>query len=132
MVTGANGQLGMELQQLAPAYPSFQFIFTNRTEFSLDDFDAINNFIALHQPEYLINCAAYTAVDKAETEKELAYKINAEAAGTIAAACKKNNVQLIHISTDYVFNGLGSAPYIENDATDPVNLYGASKLKYKV
>ena len=129
LVTGSNGQLGMELQQLAPAYPSFQFIFTNRTEFSLDDFDSINNFIALHQPQYLINCAAYTAVDKAETEKELAFKINTEAPGIIAAACKANNVQLIHISTDYVFNGMGNTPYKEDNATDPVNLYGESKLE---
>ena len=129
LVTGANGQLGMELQQLATAYPSFQFIFTTRREFSLDDFDAINNFITVHQPQYFINCAAYTAVDKAESEKELAYKINAESAGVIAEACKANNVQLIHISTDYVFNGMGSTPYKEDDATDPVNFYGASKLE---
>ncbi len=129
LVTGANGQLGMELQQLAAADSSFQFIFTNRSEFSLDDFDAINNFITVHQPQYFINCAAYTAVDKAESEKELAYKINAESAGVIAKACKANNVQLIHISTDYVFNGMGSTPYKEDDATDPVNFYGASKLE---
>ena len=129
LVTGANGQLGMELQQLATAYPSFQFIFTTRREFSLDDFDAINNFITVHQPQYFINCAAYTAVDKAESEKESAYKINAGSAGVIAEACKANNVQLIHISTDYVFNGMGSTPYKEDDATDPVNFYGASKLE---
>ena len=129
LVTGANGQLGMALQELAPAYPLFEFIFTTRAQFSLDDFDAINNFIAQHQPQYFINCAAYTAVDKAESEKDLAYKINAEAAAIIAKACQENDVQLIHISTDYVFNGMGSTPYKEEDATDPVNFYGASKLE---
>lgn len=129
IVTGANGQLGMELQQLASSYSLFEFVFTTRQELSLDNPDVINNFIARHQPQYFINCAAYTAVDKAEAEKELAYKINAEAPGIIATACQKNNVQLIHISTDYVFNGMGKTPYKEDDATDPVNLYGDSKLE---
>ena len=129
LVTGANGQLGMELQQLAKAYPLFEFIFTTREEMPLDNPEAISNFIAKHQPQYFVNCAAHTAVDKAESEKELAYQINAEAPGIIAKACKENNVQLIHISTDYVFNGTGTVPYKESDATDPVNLYGDSKLQ---
>ena len=129
LVTGANGQLGMELQQLSSSYPHFEFIFTTREELSLDDFDDINTFIANHQPHYFINCAAYTAVDKAESEKALAYKINAEAPAIIATACRKNAVRFIHISTDYVFNGMGKTPYKEDDATDPVNLYGDSKLE---
>src|SRR5688500_4231623 len=129
IVTGANGQLGMELQQLAPSYPLFEFIFATRQELPLDNPGAIDSFIAKHQPQYFINCAAYTAVDKAESEKELAYKVNAEAPGIIAKACKENNVQLIHISTDYVFNGMGKTPYKEDDVTDPVNLYGDSKLE---
>ena len=129
LVTGANGQLGMELQQLVPVFPSFEFIFITRDELSLDNLDLIDSFIAKHQPQYFINCAAYTAVDKAESEKELAYKVNAEAPGVIATACKNNDVQLVHISTDYVFNGMGKVPYKEDDATDPVNLYGASKLE---
>lgn len=129
VVTGANGQLGRELQQLATSYPGFDFVFTTRHELPLDNPDAINEFIKKQQPTYFINCAAYTAVDKAESEKELAYKINAEAPGVIAQACKMNNVRLIHISTDYVFNGLGKEPYKEDDSTDPVNLYGATKLE---
>lgn len=129
IVTGANGQLGRELQALSTSHPGFDFIFTTRHHLPLDNSDAINEFIQKHQPNYFINCAAYTAVDKAETEKELAYKINAEAPGIIAEICKKNNVRLIHISTDYVFNGLGKAPYKEEDATDPVNVYGATKLE---
>lgn len=129
IVTGANGQVGKELQQLSTSYPGFDFVFTTRHELSLDNPDVITHFIEENQPHCFINCAAYTAVDKAESEKELAYKINAEAPGIIATACKKNNTRLIHISTDYVFNGLGNEPYKESDATDPVNFYGASKLE---
>src|SRR5687767_14366812 len=98
LVTDANGQVGMELQQLAPSYPAFDFIFVTREELPLESLDVIDSVITDLRPQYFINCAAYTAVDMAETEKELAYKINAEAPGLIAAACKKNNVQLIHIS----------------------------------
>lgn len=129
LVTGANGQLGMELQQLASSFPAFEFIFTTRNELPLDDAGSINDFITHHQPHYLINCAAYTAVDKAESEKDLACKINADAPGIIATACNENNIQLIHISTDYVFNGMGKMPYTESDATDPVNFYGETKLE---
>lgn len=129
VVTGANGQVGRELQQLAASYPGFEFIFATRDELPLDNPELINRFIEEYQPDYFINCAAYTAVDKAESEKELAHKINAEAPGIIAAACKRKSVRLIHISTDYVFNGLGKKPYKEEDTTDPVNLYGATKLE---
>jgi len=129
LVTGANGQLGMEIQQLSKAYPLFEFIFVTREEMPLDKPDAIIHSIAKHRPQYFVNCAAHTAVDKAESEKELVYKINADAPGIIARACRENNIQLIHISTDYVFNGTGSSPYKEDDATDPVNLYGDSKLQ---
>jgi len=129
LVTGANGQLGMEIQQLSKAYPLFEFIFVTREEMPLDKPDAIINSIAKHHPQYFINCAAHTAVDKAESEQELAYKINADAPAIIARACQELNIHLIHISTDYVFNGTGSVPYKEDDATDPVNLYGDSKLQ---
>ena len=129
LVTGANGQLGMELQQLAAGYPGFDFVFTTREQLPLDDLNALDRFISEHKPQYCINCAAYTAVDKAESEMELAFRINAEAPGIMAASCKTNNIQFIHVSTDYVFNGNGSAPFKEDDKTDPVNLYGASKLE---
>ncbi len=129
IVTGANGQLGMEIKQLVSNYPDFEFVFTTREELPLDDLNAFGKFIAGHQPQYFVNCAAYTAVDKAESEKELAYKVNAEAPGIIAKACKENGVKLVHVSTDYVFNGNGTVPYREDDQTDPVNLYGASKLE---
>ncbi len=129
LVTGANGQLGMELQQITNRYPGFHFIFTTRKEMPLDDLAAIGKTISEHKPAYVVNCAAYTAVDKAETEKELAFQINAEAAGVLARSCKSNNTQLIHISTDYVFKGDGNRPYTEDDPTDAVNLYGESKLQ---
>lgn len=129
LVSGANGQLGMELSQMASAHPSWRFIFTTREEFPLDDFDLINNFIDTHKPQYLVNCAAYTAVDRAEAEQDIAYTINATAPGVIASACQRNNCQLIHISTDYVFDGNGDRPYREDDITTPVNLYGDSKLR---
>lgn len=129
LVTGANGQLGMEMGQLAAANPSFEFVLTTREEMPLDDFNRIIEVIGKFKPHFVVNCAAYTAVDKAETEKELVYKINAKAPGVIAAACSRNNARLIHISTDYVFNGNGNRPYKEDDTTDPVNLYGDSKLQ---
>ena len=129
LVTGANGQLGMELQQLAPAYPGFDFVFTTREQLPFDDPNAIGRFVSELKPQYLINCAAYTAVDKAESEKDLAYTVNATAPGIMADACRTNNIQFIHVSTDYVFKGNGSSPYKEDDKTDPVNFYGASKLE---
>ena len=129
LVTGANGQVGMEMGQLSGAYPSFQFVLTTREEMPLDDFDKIKNVIDKYKPQFLVNCAAYTAVDKAESEKDLAYKINGDAPGIVAAACRANNTRLVHISTDYVFNGNGDRPYKEDADTDPVNLYGDSKLR---
>lgn len=129
LVTGANGQLGMELAHLVSKYPAYRFVFTTRVDMPLDNFDLINEMIDRHQPKYVVNCAAYTAVDKAESDKEMAHRINAEAPGVIAAACLRNNARLIHISTDYVFNGNGQKPYKEDDPTDPVNYYGESKLQ---
>lgn len=129
LVTGANGQLGMELQQLVSSWPQFNFIFTTRQELPLDNPEIIHRFISRQQPHYLINCAAYTAVDKAESEPGLAYQLNADAPAFIAAACQVYKCQLIHISTDYVFKGSEQGPYREDDSPDPVNLYGASKLE---
>lgn len=129
LVTGSNGQLGMELRQLAPAHPSYSFIFTTREQMPLEDPAAIHALIDNLKPDYLVNCAAYTAVDRAESDRPMAFLVNGEAPGTMAAACARNNAVMIHISTDYVFNGQSDRPYRESDATDPVNLYGASKLE---
>lgn len=129
LVTGANGQLGNELQVVSSQYPSYNFLFVTKEALAIDDTDAVHNFFANHSIDYCINCAAYTAVDKAETEAAIAYRINATAVGDLALVCKKQNTQFIHISTDYVFDGTASSPYKEYDPVNPVNLYGASKLK---
>jgi dTDP-4-dehydrorhamnose reductase len=129
LITGANGQVGQELQVLAAAYPSFDFIFTTRQEMPVDDEAAVQAFFNEHRPAYCINCAAYTAVDKAETDQDAAFRVNAEGTRILAAACKANNTRFVHISTDYVFNGQSPVPYKEEALTEPINLYGASKLK---
>jgi dTDP-4-dehydrorhamnose reductase len=128
IVTGSNGQLGSELKELAVQYPSLRFIFLSRNELSITDKRALQNVFQLHHPSYFINCAAYTAVDKAEEERELAFEINGKAVGVIAELCKQNNCRLIHISTDYVFDGNSKQPLTEADRVDPVNAYGESKL----
>ncbi len=127
MVTGSNGQLGKELRQLAPAFPQFEFIFLSREDLPVNHFKLVNNFFDAWHPDYCINCAAYMAVDRAETEKDLAFLVNAEAVGVLADICKRHQTHFIHFSTDYVFNGKGDHPYREDDLTDPINLYGESK-----
>lgn len=129
LVTGASGQVGSELAVLAPAYPNFQFIFANRDLLALDDAASVHHFFDTHTIFACINCAAYTAVDKAESEKELALQVNAVAPGLLAAACKKQGAWFIHFSTDYVFAGNADKPYTTNDATSPVNFYGSTKLQ---
>jgi dTDP-4-dehydrorhamnose reductase len=129
VVTGANGQVGQELRVLATSYPAFAFVFTTHENMPVNDEAAVQKLFAEHKPAYCINCAAYTAVDKAESEQEAAYSVNADGARILAAASKTYNTRFIHISTDYVFNGQSPAPYKEDAPTDPVNLYGASKLK---
>jgi dTDP-4-dehydrorhamnose reductase len=127
IVSGKNGQLGNELNDLVNNYPQFKFYFFDRTELDIANAEAINSSFEKYKPSYFINTAAYTAVDKAESEQEQAYLINAEATGNIARACKAYSTKLIHVSTDYVFNGQGTQPYKENDPTDPVNYYGYTK-----
>jgi len=131
LVTGANGQLGMELRELSSAYSLFNFIFLSRQELAIENAESVKHFFAKNRPQYCINCAAYTAVDKAESEKEQeqAFLINAEAVGILAAACNEQNTILIHISTDFVFNGEAAVPYNEDSPADPVSIYGVSKLE---
>lgn len=128
LVTGANGQVGMEFRALAAAEPELEFTFVTKESLPINDIVALTAFFEAHSFDVCINCAAYTAVDKAETEKEEAIQINATAVGHLAALCNKHQTQLIHFSTDYVFNGLGSLPYVETDSTAPVNFYGETKL----
>lgn len=128
LVTGSNGQLGNELRELASSFLQYEFIFTDVAELSITDSAAVDKMFQELKPAYLINCAAYTAVDKAESEKELNNQINGMAVGILASACQQTGTKLIHISTDYVFNGNASHPLTEDGEVDPVNAYGASKL----
>jgi dTDP-4-dehydrorhamnose reductase len=129
LVTGSNGQLGKELKLLAASFPQFEFIFLSREDLPIHHFEMVRHYFNTYHPQYVINCAAYTAVDRAEQERELAFQVNAEAVGVLAAICNANHAQLIHISTDYVFDGTAIAPYKEDAATNPQSVYGASKLE---
>ena len=128
IVTGSNGQLGSELKEISNQYSQFNFYFFTRAELSITEVSALKQVFAAHQPKYFINCAAYTAVDNAEKEKDAAFEINGTAVGNIAALCTQYNCKLIHISTDYVFDGNATSPLKETDPVDPVNAYGESKL----
>lgn len=129
LVTGSGGQLGMELWKLSDQYPSYNFLFTTKENLSIENFESVKKFFEQQQIHHCINCAAYTAVDKAESEKEMAFLINADAAGNLAAVCKAHQAQFIHISTDYVFDGTSSTPYKEEDRVSPISIYGQSKLR---
>jgi dTDP-4-dehydrorhamnose reductase len=129
LVTGSNGQLGSELRALSSLYPQYNFQFFSREELPIDEPETVRRIFDQVHPAYLINCAAYTAVDKAESEIQLAEKINGTAVGSLASICLQQGTRFIHISTDYVFNGSASEPLKETNAVDPVNAYGASKLK---
>ncbi|MBK7122591.1 MAG: dTDP-4-dehydrorhamnose reductase [Chitinophagaceae bacterium] len=128
LVTGANSQLGNELHVIAPQFPYCQFLFVTKAELDITNFNSIIKYFKGHSVDYCINCAAYTAVDKAETDEDQAYLINADAVAILAKICSQNNAQLIHISTDYVFDGTATQPYKETDTTNPVSVYGQSKL----
>jgi len=127
LVTGANGQLGSELAVLSSKYSQYEWIFADRNEITLDDFDMLVIQLNKIKPDVIFNCGAYTAVDKAETEKELAFKINHLAVELIAKYTSENNIKLIHISTDYVFDGTSSVALNEEEETNPINIYGESK-----
>ena len=129
LVTGGNGQLGKELREFSSLHTGLEFVFLSREDLPIHQFELVRNYFNTLKPAYCINCAAYTAVDKAESEKDLAFQINGEAVGVLAAVCKEHNTKFIHISSDYVFNGEGTYPYKENFPTDPINVYGASKLE---
>lgn len=129
LVTGSNGQLGSELQDLANQYLSFRFVFTNIDDLDLTDHEAVKDFIEAEDFDVIINCAAFTAVDKAESETELADTINHLAVKNLAEIAKARHIKLIHISTDYVFDGTKDTPYAETDAPNPQSAYGYTKLK---
>ena len=134
LVTGAKGQLGSELKELVTtSYPTAEvveanFLFTDKGELDITDKKAVEAFCSKHAVTHIINCAAYTAVDKAETDREAADRINHVAVKHLAQIAKANGISLIHISTDYVYDGKSYRPYTEEDATNPQCVYGVTKL----
>ncbi|MDR2906928.1 MAG: dTDP-4-dehydrorhamnose reductase [Bacteroidales bacterium] len=129
LITGANGQLGSELRKRTALLPNANFLFTDVDELNITKEDAVDDFFKKNPIDFVVNCAAYTAVDKAEDEQNMALAINSNAVSNLAEACVKHNSFLIHISTDYVFNGKGYKPYSEKDFVDPISFYGRSKLQ---
>ncbi|MFT3737384.1 MAG: dTDP-4-dehydrorhamnose reductase [Breznakibacter sp.] len=127
LITGSNGQLGSEIRALIPQYPAMRFIFTDVAELDITDTNAVLAFCTSHKVEAIINCAAYTAVDKAETDEALARRINVDGPANLAKVAAKVGAKMVHISTDYVFNGRANAPLKETDAIDPVGVYGQTK-----
>lgn len=129
LVTGSLGQLGSSLKELETAYNQYTFFRTDYNDLDITNKSAIEDFVIKHGITIIINCAAYTAVDKAEDEVELADKINHTAAENLATVSKKYNVKFVHISTDYVFDGTANIPYKETGITNPKSVYGVTKLK---
>lgn len=127
LVTGSNGQLGSEIKELSSQYP-YKFFFTDRNKLDISDPHTVTEFIESNNINTIINCAAYTAVDKAESDAKMADKINHLAVKHLAQISKEKNIKLIHISTDYVFDGKAHMPYCEDDQTNPNSVYGQTKL----
>lgn len=128
LITGAYGQLGNEMRVALERYPHLESIFTDVDTLNITDKNAIDAFVSLHKPNILINCAAYTAVDKAEDDVELCYKINSDAVRNLGEVAQVHGMKVIHISTDYVFDGTSHIPYTEDMPVSPTNVYGKSKL----
>ncbi len=128
LITGSNGQLGHEFREASALYPFYNFIFTDIGELDITNAGNVERFFRDQNVDVVINCAAYTAVDQAELEPEAAMLINQDAVANLVNACKMHNTYMVHISTDYVFDGKGSKPYREDDLTNPRSSYGRSKL----
>lgn len=128
VVFGAHGQLGHKMQDYDKEHVGeHEFVFTDIEDIDITNAEAIDKYISVYKPQVMINCAAYTAVDKAEDEPELADRINRYAVQLLSEAAYRYNVFMVHISTDYVFDGLHYCPYVETDATSPVSVYGSTK-----
>lgn len=125
LITGAGGQLGSALQTVLA---NREVVALTRAELDVTDFDEVRAAVAANRPDAFINCAAYTAVDAAESDEAGAFQLNADAARHLATATAEHNIALVQVSTDYVFDGTGNRPYIETDATNPQSVYGHSKL----
>jgi dTDP-4-dehydrorhamnose reductase len=129
LVTGSKGQLGSEINAISGKFPQISFSFTDVQELDITNASEVADFLKNFQPKFLINCAAYTAVDKAETDFETATLINSTAVGILAEQSAKVGCKIIHVSTDYVFDGKGPRPYREEDSVDPQSVYGKTKLQ---
>lgn len=129
VVTGANGQLGSELKELLGSYDNVETFFLDRKQLPLDQTLIIQDILSMYEPDVIIHAAAYTAVDKAESEPELADRINHLASEEIAQYCRLHGVRLLAVSTDYVFDGTSSEPLSEGAAVSPINTYGLTKWK---
>lgn len=128
LVTGADGQLGSELRNLAAKGSACRYLFTDRPQLDITDADAVHRFVRNERIDTIINCAAYTNVDRAEEEPRLADLLNHQAAANLAEAARERDALLVHISTDYVFGGAGNTPFQEGDAPHPKSVYGSTKL----
>ena len=128
LVTGSKGQLGSKIKDLERNYPRYNFFFTDSKSLNITDHLKVNEFIINNKIDVIINCAAFTDVDKAERKFDLANKVNNIAVSNLAQISKDNNIKLIHISTDYVFDGLKGMPYNEMDTPNPKTMYGKTKL----
>lgn len=128
LVTGGNGQLGSELKDIAVQYPDFEFVFTDLPELDIRDHDSLASYFKGKSFTHIINCAAYTAVDKAETDQGTAYKVNALGPANLAEIAVKQHIKLVHTSTDYVFRGDKNEALLENESTEPISVYGKTKL----
>lgn len=129
LVTGGRGQLGLSLQKIAPEYPEYDFLFTDMPEGDITDKTAIEQLVEKDRIDTIVNCAAYTAVDRAESDEDTALKINATGPSLLAAIAREKGIKLIHISTDYVFPGTGNTPLKETDLPAPASAYGRTKLE---
>jgi dTDP-4-dehydrorhamnose reductase len=129
LVTGANGQLGQALKTVAAPYSQYNFIYTDYQDLDITNTEMLANYFGLQKLDACINCAAYTAVDKAESEEDAAFLLNFQAVLNLSDICLQHGTQLIHISTDYVFDGNHYRPYTEEDETNPQSIYGSSKLR---
>ena len=128
LITGSKGQLGNEMQQAAKRYPQFNYIYTDVDELDICDKTSLDSFVKANSVNFIVNCAAYTAVDKAEDDVELCYKINSDAVRNIGEVATSNSIKVVHVSTDYVFDGTNHIPYRENQEVSPATVYGKSKL----
>lgn len=128
LITGSEGQLGSEIRKASEAYPGYQFLFIDKGNVDLTDESEFRKYASNYKISYLINCAAFTAVDLAEKDIEIATRVNEFVPKMLAGYCKENGIRMMHVSTDYVFDGNGNRPIDESDSPNPLSVYGLTKL----